>query len=89
MNAILFALFAFLSTSLRSRASLQLEILALRHQLAVYKRSAKRQRLTPADRILWSWLARLWPGWRNGLMIVQPRTVIAWQRRRFRHHWTN
>ena len=67
---------------------MQLEILALRHQLAVYKRSAKRPRLKPADRILWSWIARLWPGWREALVIVRPRTVIAWQRRRFRDHWT-
>ena len=66
---------------------MQLEILALRHQLAVCRRSVKRPRLKPADRILWSWLARLWPGWRDALVIVQPRTVIAWQRRRFRDHW--
>jgi transposase InsO family protein len=43
--------------------------------------------MKPADRILWSWLARLWPEWRETLVIVQPRTVIAWQRRRFRNHW--
>jgi hypothetical protein len=61
MKPILFALFAFLKASVRSRASMQLEILALRHQLAVCQRSMKRPRLKPTDRILWSWLARLWP----------------------------
>jgi len=87
MTPIFAALFAFLGASLRSRTSMQLEILALRHQLAVCQRSLKRPRLKPADRLLWSWLARLWPGWRDALVIVQPRTVIAWQRRRFRDHW--
>jgi hypothetical protein len=42
MTPILFAPFAFLSASLRSRTSMQLEILALRHQLDVYQRSVKR-----------------------------------------------
>jgi transposase InsO family protein len=36
---------------------------------------------------LWSWLARLWPGWQAALAFVQPRTVIVWQGRRFRDHW--
>ena len=33
------------------------------------------------------WLARLWGGWQEALAFVQPRTVIAWQRQRFRDHW--
>jgi len=37
--------------------------------------------------VLWSWLARLWPGWRQGLHFVQPRTVLEWHKRRFRDHW--
>ena len=40
-----------------------------------------------ADRLLWAWLSRAWTGWRSALVFVQPRTVIAWQRRRFRDHW--
>jgi putative transposase len=87
MKSILCAVWAFLSATLRSRASLQLEVLTLRHQLAIYQRSAKRPRLRPGDRVLWSWLARFWSGWRDALVIVQPATVIAWQRRRFRDHW--
>jgi hypothetical protein len=50
---------------------MQLEILALRHQLAVYQRSPKRPRLGAADRILWAWLSRVWSGWRNALVFVQ------------------
>jgi hypothetical protein len=67
--------------------ALQLEVLALRHQLAVYHRTAQRPRLRPADRLLWAWLARAWSDWRNALVVVPPQTVIAWQRKRFREHW--
>lgn len=47
-----------------------------------------RRRVTPLDRIFWVGLSRLWEGWREVLVFVQPATVIAWQRRRFRDHWT-
>jgi transposase InsO family protein len=62
-------------------------VLALRHQLAVYRRHPRRPRLRAADRLLWAWLARRWSQWRAALVLVQPRTVIAWQRRRFGDHW--
>ena len=29
----------------------------------------------------------LWPGWKQALVFVQPRTVIAWQKKRFRDYW--
>jgi transposase InsO family protein len=67
--------------------SLCLENLALRHQLAVYKQTVVRPRLRPMDRLFWAWLSRLWPGWQAALAFVQPRTVIAWQKQRFRGHW--
>ena len=67
---------------------LALENLALRHQLAVYKRTATRPRLRTTDRLFWVWLARVWAGWRQPLVIVTPDTVLRWQRRRFREHWT-
>ena len=86
MKSIVSALFIFLSTLFRSRVSLQLENVALRHQLTVYQRSAKRPRICPGDRVLWSWIADRWSGWKDALVIVQ--TVIAWQRKRFRDHWT-
>jgi hypothetical protein len=38
--------------------------------------------------ILWWWLSRRWARWRDVLVFVQPETVIAWQRKRFRDHWT-
>jgi hypothetical protein len=62
---------------LRSRAALQLEILALRHQLGVLHRSAKRPKPTAADRLFWAWLCEVWSAWRSALVIVKPDTVIA------------
>ena len=72
---------------LRTRLSMQLEILALRHQLTVYQQSGVRPRIKPVDRLLWAWLSKVWSDWRNVLVFVQPRTVIAWQRKCFREHW--
>jgi putative transposase len=87
MCPVVSALLAFLAACFRSRRSMQLEILALRHQVAVYKRLVPRPRIQPIDRLLWAWLAHLWAGWQNALAFVQPRTVIAWQQKRFRKHW--
>jgi putative transposase len=87
MKNILLTILSFIAAPLRSRLALQTEILALRHQLAVYQRSGKRPRISPADRILWGLLSKIWPGWRDVLVFVKPSTVIAWQRRRFRDHW--
>jgi putative transposase len=88
MRAVLLAAASGMASLFRSRRALQIEVLALRHQLAVYQRAGRRPQLGPADRILWAWLSRAWSGWREALVFVQPRTVIAWQRKRFRDHWT-
>jgi hypothetical protein len=82
------ACFASLVLSFHSRATLQLEILALRHQLGVLQRSVKRPKLTTSDRLLWAGLCRIWPDWRSALVIVKPDTVIAWHRTTFRLFWT-
>src|SRR5262249_27216282 len=71
-----------------SRATLQLENLALRHQLGVLRRSVKRPKLTSTDRLLWAWLCEVWIDWRSSLVIVNPETVIAWHRKGFRLFWT-
>ncbi len=80
-------LFSLLTTTLRSRLSLQLEIAALRHQLSAYRLKGQRPLIAPPDRLLWSLLAKLWPQWRGALFFVQPRTVTLWQKRRFREYW--
>src|SRR5271157_428983 len=87
MTSIVRALLAFAVSLVQSRLSLQLEIFALQHQLNIYRRSIRRPRVRLADRIAWSWLSRGWSRWREVLVFVQPATVIAWQRQRFRDHW--
>ncbi len=74
----------------RTRAALQAEILALRHQLLVLQRPSRlhKFRLGRADRVLWVWLSRLWNDWRLALLIVKPETVVAWHRKGFRLYWT-
>src|SRR3982751_4012255 len=71
-----------------SRAALQLEILALRHQIGVLQRSVKRPKLTPPDRFLWAGLCAMWKDWRSSVFFVQPSTVIGWHRKGFRLFWT-
>jgi putative transposase len=87
MPLVVSALLAFVGSLFRSRISLHLEHLALRHQLAVYQQTVHRPRLHPTDRLFWAWLSCLWPGWEDALAFVQPRTVIIWQQQRFRDHW--
>ena len=88
MMSVLLSLLLTLRTWARSRAALQLEVLALRHQLQVLQRSRPRRlRLAKADRWLWTLLVRIWAGWRTALVIVKPETVIAWHRRGFRLWW--
>src|SRR5258705_12628296 len=72
----------------RSRASLQVEILTLRHQLSVLRRKSP-QRLTfsSIDRLVFAGLYRLAPGVLDALKIVRPETVIRWHRAGFRAYW--
>ena len=72
----------------RSDATLQLEIAALRHQLAVTYRQHPKPRLTRTDRCFWVWLSQTWVGWRSALLIVKPDTVVAWHRQGFRWYWS-
>ena len=78
MPRIVSILLTAITTWFRSRVSLQMGLIALRHQVAVYKQSVVRPKLQPIDRLLWVWLSRLWSGWQDALEFVQPRTVIAW-----------
>src|SRR5258707_1112815 len=72
----------------RSRASLQAEILTLRHQLNVLRRkSPQRVTFTSIDRLVFAGLCRLAPGVLDALKIVRPETVIRWHRAGFRAYW--
>lgn len=88
MKEVILLVLMCLASNFKSRAALQAENLALRHELCVFQRSVKRAKVRPADRILWSFLAGVWSGWRDALIFVKPETVIRWQRKRFKKHWT-
>jgi hypothetical protein len=77
MPPVISALLAFIAALFRSRASLHLEHLALRHQLAVYKQTVGRPQLHPTDRLLWAWLSRLWSGWESGVRSASYRHRLA------------
>ena len=87
--SVFLALLLTLRSCACSRAVLQREVLALRHQLQVLSRSRRPQRLrlAAADRLLWVWMSRVWTEWRANLVLVKPETVIAWHRRAFRSFW--
>src|SRR5215471_3614974 len=83
------ALLGVFRTFLWPRAALQAEILALRHQLLVLKRqcAGRRVQFRTSDRVFWFLLSRVWPGWRQALLLVRPETVIRWHRQGFRLYW--
>ena len=88
MAALLVAFCAALRAGVRSRVELELELLALRHQLAVLQRDRPRRlRLRRTDRLVWVLLSRVWPQWRRALQIVTPDTVVRWHRQAFRLYW--
>ncbi len=71
-----------------ARWALVMEAVALRHQIAVLQRSGtRRPYFRPSDRLVWVLLSRCWPGWRDGLLIIQPETVLRWRRRGIRAIW--
>ncbi len=87
MAAMLLFLRLLIVACFHSRAVLAAENLALRHQLGVLARTARRPRLRRRDRIFWVWLSHIWPDWRSALVIVKPETVITWHRQGFRLYW--
>ncbi len=85
--SILRIILLLLRALLRDRSQLALENLALRQQLAVLHRKAKRPRLRSVDRVFWVSLAQFWDQWRSALILVKPETVLRWHRQGFRYFW--
>jgi hypothetical protein len=84
MMTILSALVSILAFRVRSRASLELELIALRLQVIALRRQRPgRLRLLSADRLLWVWLYRIWPQVLNAMVLVKPATVVQWHRKGF------
>jgi hypothetical protein len=84
VSSVVVSLLHSLRFVVQSRASLHLQIIALRHQLAVVNRSRRpRLHLTSVDRLLGHG-SRTLGGWRTAVHIVTPETVVTWHRRGFR-----
>jgi putative transposase len=88
MFAMFFPFLRSFRAYFQSRADLQTELLALRHQLIVLQRQTPKPKLKAADRRFWVALSQFWLRWRSALWIVKPATVIDWHRRGFRWYWT-
>jgi putative transposase len=69
------------------RAKLSLELLALRQQLVVLRRTVPRPQIQNRDRRFWIVISRIWGDWQQALIIVKPETVIKWHRQGFQLYW--
>jgi len=85
--ALLRGVWCVLRLLLLPHSQLILENLALRQQLAILRRSVRRPRLRPWDRVFWVWLSQCWAGWKDALAIVTPATVVGWHRQGYRLYW--
>jgi transposase len=72
----------------RGEAAKDLEILVLRHQLAVLRRQTPRPKLEPADRALMAAVSRILPRSRWSCFFVRPETLLRWHRRLVARTWT-
>src|SRR5271156_2354927 len=88
MQSLFSEFFSWLNCRFRGRVELELEVIALRHQLAVLRRQRPgRAQLSSIDRLIWVWLYRLWPRFLKVMVVVKPATVIQWHRQGFRFYW--
>ncbi len=81
------SLLAAVRVFFRCRSDIALEVLALRQQLAVFKRKRPRPNLNSSDRLFWTMLRHCWSRWTDVLVIVKPETVVGWHRAGFRFFW--
>ncbi len=73
----------------RSGRSKDLEIIVLRHQLAVLRRQIDRPAINEDDRTLLGAIAAALPRPQRTGWIVTPDTLLRWHRRRIARHWTH
>jgi len=72
----------------RGDTAKDVELLVLRHQVAVLRRQVNRPTLEPADRVILAALSRLLPRARWGSFFVTPATVLRWHRDLLARKWT-
>jgi putative transposase len=87
MNTIVSTVISSLAFRFRRRASLEFELIGLRHQVAVLMQHPGRIRLSSMDRLLWVWLYQVWPQILNAMVLVKPATVVHWHRKGYRIYW--
>jgi hypothetical protein len=87
-NLAIRSLFGLVLLLGRSDRSKELEILVLRHELAVLRRGSRRPRIEPADRVLLAALSRLLPRPAWAAFTVRPETLLRWHRRLVARRWT-
>src|SRR6516225_8483546 len=88
MVAILSAVISIFAFRFRGRASLEIELIALRHQVTVLRRQRPgRLQLSSLDRLLWVWLYRIFPQVADAMVLVKPATVVQWHRNGSRLYW--
>src|SRR6478736_5535460 len=88
MLAILCAVVSIFAFRFRGGASLEIELIALRHQVTVLRRQRPgRPHLSSLDRLLWVWLYRIWPQVIDAMVLVKPATVVQWHRNGLRLYW--
>jgi len=83
----LFVTLAYVRAFLVARHRLALEAVALRQQLAVYKRKQPRPKLNRFDRLFWVFVRQIWTNWAEALILVKPETVVAWHRAGYCLFW--
>jgi putative transposase len=88
MVTILFAIISIFAFRFHSRATLELKLVALEHQLAVLRRQRPgRPQLSSLDRLLWVLLYRVCPKVIDAMVLVRPATVVGWHRKGLRFYW--
>jgi transposase InsO family protein len=90
VRTILSILIYLLALRFRRRKSLELEVIALRYQIAVFKRRLPARRaplITSPDRLIWDCFYRIYPRAKYWMQVVKPQTVVEWHRRGFLFYW--
>jgi putative transposase len=79
--------FGVLTRIFQTRRFLLFENLVLRQQLVALKRRHPHRHLALFDKLFWVALRRLWPKWKQSLIVLSPETVVRWHRAGFRLYW--